>query len=222
MNPKSLGQSLTGAIVLILGVGFLLDSLNIWNFGNIIGQWWPLILIALGIASLSSNRRQPIWPGFLIVAGLLFLLKSTNVYDFDVWQVIWPIGLILIGLSIVIGRVGSKPPADNSKLIDLFAAFSGAESRNTTKDFRGGRATALFGGIKLDLSEANIDKSATIDIFTAFGGVEIVVPDTWRVSASGLPIFGGWDDKTSHPDKSNAPVLEIRGSCLFGGVEIHN
>jgi hypothetical protein len=81
----------------------------------------------------------------------------------------------------------------------------------------------LFGGIELDLTDAEMKNGATVDVFTAFGGIDIRVPDGWIIKTSGLPIFGGWEDKTRKPrDANKAPVLNIAGTCLFGGVSIKN
>jgi hypothetical protein len=62
---------------------------------------------------------------------------------------------------------------------------------------------------------------AQLDIFTAFGGVEVKVPDGWQVEVKGLPLFGGIENATAKEAvAANAPRLSISATVLFGGLEI--
>ena len=56
-----------------------------------------------------------------------------------------------------------------------------------------------------------------------FGGIEIKVPDNWRVAVRGAGIFGGYDDKTLRRQSTlspDSPLLVITGYAVFGGVEV--
>jgi hypothetical protein len=222
MKTKSLTQVLLGVVVAGLGVGFLLDTTNILDFSAFIGAWWPLLVIFAGVLSLSSNPKLFGWPLLVVLAGVLLQLRQLNLVDFNIWSIIWPLALIVLGLSFIFEIFTPKPKATTEKRVSLFAAFSGLNKRYASKDFEGGTATALFGGIELDFTEASIAKDATLEVFTAFGGIDIRVPDTWNVEVTGLPLFGGWEDKTKKPSDPHAPTLKIRGTCLFGGTEIKN
>lgn len=50
----------------------------------------------------------------------------------------------------------------------------------------------------------------------------MLVPEDWRVQVGGLPILGGYEDKTSDdtalPD--NAPVLKVNATAVLGGVKV--
>jgi len=98
----------------------------------------------------------------------------------------------------------------------------------TSQDFQGGDITAIFGGVELDLTEANIQGTeATLAITAIFGGVEVRIPPTWQVAFRGAPIFGGIEDKTrtarvNDPTNSSLKVLVITGAVIFGGLEIKN
>jgi Domain of unknown function (DUF5668) len=221
MNTKSLPRLIIAGTVVILGLGFLLDGFNAWNFGDVLSTWWPLIIVLIGLASLFNNPSAPLWPLFVVVAGILLVLRENNTIDFEVWNIIWPIGLILIGLSFIFERLQPSHTVHEDSA-DILVAFSGNDSAVTTDDFKGGNLTALFGGIKLDLRQAKIKDTAKINVFAAFGGAEIIVPKEWRVQTGGLPIFGGWENKAEKPSDKKAPLLDIRGTCLFGGVEVKN
>ena len=58
-----------------------------------------------------------------------------------------------------------------------------------------------------------------------FGGVDIRVPDTWRVVLKGMGVFGAFEDKTVPPKTDpnvKTPELVITGAALFGGVKVDN
>ncbi|QRP42923.1 hypothetical protein [Amycolatopsis sp. FDAARGOS 1241] len=50
----------------------------------------------------------------------------------------------------------------------------------------------------------------------------MLVPEDWRVQVGGLPILGGYEDRTADggalPD--NAPVLKVNATTLLGGVKV--
>jgi hypothetical protein len=52
--------------------------------------------------------------------------------------------------------------------------------------------------------------------------VEIRVPRDWNVKVEGTPIFGSLENKCVGPESVNAPQLLIKGSAIFGGVEVKN
>lgn len=222
IKVSSLTQTLLGLVIIGLGVGFLLDAMDLLKFGNWMSDWWPLLVIYIGLVSLMSNPRLRLWPAFIIGAGILLLLRELDVVDFNVWSVIWPSILIVVGLSFIFEHFGPKPKVSDHDSVDLFTAFSGIDTKNKSNNFSGGKLSAMFGGINLDLRDAKLKDNAEINVFTAFGGVELRVPKEWEVQTSGLPLFGGWEDKTEKPRNGKPPVLRVRGTCIFGGVEIKN
>jgi predicted lipid-binding transport protein (Tim44 family) len=47
-----------GAILIGLGALFLLDNLHILDFGDVVSNLWPLILIAIGLRIVWSARKE--------------------------------------------------------------------------------------------------------------------------------------------------------------------
>ncbi len=92
------------------------------------------------------------------------------------------------------------------------------------EEFTGAEATTVFGGYKLDLRDAHIPTGrAVIDMTTVFGGAQIIVPDDWNVVMAGHAIFGAFEDKTRHPEPGTlTDELIVRGSTIFGGVQVRN
>ena len=102
------------------------------------------------------------------------------------------------------------------------AVFSGREIRVDNSGFTGADISALFGGIDLNLKNAVIQKNVTIDVKAVFGGIDILMPSNVRVVVDVTPILGGVENGTRTPlgADENTPTVFIRGTCLFGGVEV--
>ncbi len=82
------------------------------------------------------------------------------------------------------------------------------------------QAYAVFGGVDIDLTEAMLESRTTrLTGFAVFGGITLVVPPGVRVVKNAIGIFGGTTSKVSCSDP-DAPVVEVRGLALFGGIEV--
>ncbi|KXS21255.1 hypothetical protein M427DRAFT_314520 [Gonapodya prolifera JEL478] len=92
------------------------------------------------------------------------------------------------------GQVLAAPPNSDSRT--LVALFSGAEAR-----FRGRViprrifATALFGGVEIDLRGGILQPGITeIECYAMMGGISVAVGLNMDVNVEGSAIFGGFDD----------------------------
>ena len=115
--------------------------------------------------------------------------------------------------------VPSRGDAESDELA-LVAILDGVELESRAKAFTGGSLLAWFGGIELDLSEAELGDGARLSVHAVFGGVEITIPPTWRVESSAKAIMGGIDAPSGNRDDPSAPVLTVDGMAVFGGIEI--
>jgi hypothetical protein len=221
VNRRPLSQVFLGLLIVAVGVVALLEQLDVTDvsIGELISTWWPLAIIAAGVAALLTVPRAWIGPALVIAAGVLLQLDTLDVLDVDFWGLVWPIAIILVGLSLLtrLGTHGTDDQTINSAVI-----WWGSERRTTSPDFRGGSLSAIMGGIDVDLRQADIVKTAEISVFTLWGGVDIKVPRTWRVQVTGLPLLGGWDDKTTPPMDSDTPLLIVHVTAIMGGVDIKN
>jgi len=112
--------------------------------------------------------------------------------------------------------------ATSDATFDDTAIMRGVERQISSPAFRGGDATAVMGGVKLDLRDAIMEgNEATIDVTAVMGGAEIRVPRTWTVINHVTPILGGVTDNT-HPNEGNSKRLIIDGVAMMGGIEIKN
>jgi hypothetical protein len=82
-----------------------------------------------------------------------------------------------------------------------------------------------MGGFEIDLRGAQIQgDSATIEIFTLFGGIELKVPQDWYVVLQGTPILGMFANTAKPLPESAGPrkKLILKGAAIMGGVEVKN
>lgn len=227
MNRISPLRLTAGLLVVLIGASLLFDALGFSVIGDLLGKFWPTIIIILGIIMLMGNKGNYLWAILVIAVGNILLLNSLDILEVNVWRLVWPALIIIAGLSILINRSGAPgrtadEPGSSVGRDEVSAILSGSEQRNGSSNFQSGRLTAVLGGVVYDLRKATIKKEATIDVFTFWGGIEIIVPESVEVQCSALNILGGIEDKTTRPGKSDAPVLRIVGNVVMAGVEIKN
>jgi hypothetical protein len=230
VKEKTVGQGISGQLVvglgiIAVGVIFLLQTLGIVDFGTLT-VWIPTLFVLLGIWILVSSRFAN-WSGalILIVFGTVGQLAALDILSWnDIWK-LWPLALIIIGLSIVIDRMRGhdRSLTDENQAVKLFALFSGTSTRSTAQEFTGGEITAIFGGAELDVSDVQVAAApAILHVFTMFGGVEIKASPDMIIKSQVTPIFGGFEDsrrqRKALPGES--AELIVRGTALFGGIEI--
>ncbi len=204
--------------------------MEIWaglNVGEVFSTYWPLILIFIGLWHLIAHEFRSTGFGLiLILIGGFFLLINLDIIRAGVWVYIWPLLIIAAGLWIIFRPrfkiFQEKAPEIKEKDLDAFIIFSGIKRRFSTPEFRGGKATALFGGIDLDFTQAGLaDNKATIELTAIFGGIDVFVPNDWEVVVDSSSIFGGVEDKHKAPPSAEIKAtLFIRATAMFGGIEV--
>jgi hypothetical protein len=104
--------------------------------------------------------------------------------------------------------------------VALVAIQNGIGFGSRSKAFRGGSMLAWFGGINVDLRQAELAPGARLTVHTLFGGIALRVPAEWRIESSVKALNGGVSIPTVPPDDPDAPVLRIDGLAVFGGVAV--
>ena len=228
MKKNFLVRAFFGVTIAALGGVLLLRNLEIIKFDSWNVFWgtvWAVGLILAGLMTIFSSRRASlrVWGLLLMTIGVSIGLGAYGVINISVWKIFWPVVLIAVGLMVVFS-IGSgnrkkyEKSASDSSDNEKVAIFYGEESR-VKGDYTGGSATAIFGGVDLDLRQAKIKDGAVIDIFTFCGGVNINMPDDVIVKNEVHGILGGSEDKTV--SKSSAKkTIYLRGECVLGGLEV--
>ena len=222
---KTNAKLIIGGVLILFGIIFLFDTTGLLSLinlttGDIIGLLWPAILLALGIKMLFDKNMSI---GIVLTSlGTLFLL--TYLFHISFFAMLWPMIIIVVGLTMIF-RKETPHMTEGKKYyggdrISETVVFWGIDKNMDSKAFKGGDATVVFGGAKLDLRDAQLDKNgAKLVLNTAFGGIEVLLPKDCNVISDGVGILGGWDNKFNQRE-SKGPKLEITGTAIFGGIEI--
>jgi hypothetical protein len=105
------GRTVLGLALVTVGVLFLLDQAGTIDAGDVIGDWWPVIIIAIGVVQLAERPRAPVGPLIVVGVGVILLLTQPDVVEDDVWRFVWPVALLLVGLAFLLRRPGAGPVA---------------------------------------------------------------------------------------------------------------
>ena len=208
-------------VLIAVGVLWLLDAADVLDAATTIDRWWPVAVIALGLVAAASERRLGLGPAALVVIGALLLVGQLDVVDVD--AIVWPIVAIVAGVWLLFNRgQGSRVREQESPRQDVVALLGAAETKNRSPHFQHANVSAVLGGATLDMRDAHLDPGASVDALALFGGVDVIVPPGWRVELGGLPIFGGYEDKTGGNGDlpTDAPVLKVAATAIFGGVDV--
>jgi len=188
-----------GVMIIAVGTILLLGAADVLDAGEVLGAWWPVAVIGAGVLGLVANPRHWAIPAILTLGGVALLLWTTSVVDS--LSVVVPVLVIVLGLFVLFnfGLSGARTATGNR--INSFNAFSGTELASHSPEFEG--------------------PNASLDVFVAFGGVEVKVPEGWVVDMNGLPLFGGFENVTAREKQlDDAPKLAVHATALFGAVEV--
>lgn len=226
MKKNFFVRAFFGVTIVAIGGILLLRNLEIIKFDSWNVFWgtvWAAGLVLAGLVTIVSSQRllTRAWGLLLLAAGVSVGLNAYGIIDVSIWKLFWPVVLIAVGLMMVfsIGSANRKRAEesgtdDNEKV----AIFYGEQSR-VRGDYTGGSATAIFGGVDLDLRQANIKDGAIIDVFTFCGGININLPDDVIVKNEVRGVLGGSDDKTMSKPSAKKTIY-LKGECVLGGLEI--
>ena len=223
---KKTGRVVLGLALVIVGVIFALNALNITNIDLMFDGWWTVfIIVPCGIGLFTKREKLGNLIGVAI--GVLLLLCCQDVLSFALlWKLLVPGLIVIIGLKMVItGLLGNqandilnKMKAEGRNPKVGCATFSGCNMNFAGERFEGAELTATFGSVTCDLSHAFVDKDCAIAVSATFGAIEILAPQNVNVKVNVNCIFGASSNKTAvHPQ---APTIYVTGICMFGGVEV--
>ncbi len=245
METRINGSRVGGGLFLLLA-GFLLLA---YKMGAPIPGWvftWPVLLIAIGLLTGIKSRFHNPGSYILILIGSVFLVDQ-SIPGIDLHNYIAPIILIGLGLLFIIRPRGhsigryrrarwerhgftpfepeaSSAAKNNEEYVDIHAVFGGVKKNIQSKNFKGGEITCFMGGAEISFMQADIQHPVVLEINNVFGGTKLIIPGNWEVQTEISAMFGGVEDKRNFqnaiPDVEKKIIL--RGSCVFGGIEINN
>jgi len=226
---KQIRNSLWGLVFIILGLVIGLNALGITNINLFFKGWWTLFIIIPCFIDLFKEKNKV---GNIIglIFGILLLLSCYDLFSFDiVFKLITPAILIGIGLSLIfknnnkVRNMIKKLEDEKGEVPEYCAIFGGNNISFNNEEFIGCNIDSIFGGVKLDLTNAKIKKDVVINVCSIFGGTELVVPENVNVKVITTPIFGGVDTddfKQRNLTGRTVKTIYINATCIFGGVSL--
>lgn len=196
-------KSLFGVILTFLGLFFLFEREFNFDFG-LDRYLVPIVLIGVGIHLIIKKRKEK---NFLENKSFPTLTND----------------------------IAEKPQSEESGYSDFeiqegsfsnrlyeSAILSGINKRIISKDLNSGKLTTVLGGIDLDLTQADFSGQIYLQVDVIFGGIKLIVPPHWQIQTEVTNIAAGIEDKRLYrqSEVDNSKVLIIRGTILFGGLEI--
>ncbi|RKD18946.1 hypothetical protein BCY91_13770 [Pelobium manganitolerans] len=108
--------------------------------------------------------------------------------------------------------------------LDSVSVFEGTKKNILSKDFKGGEVVNILGGAELNFYNADIEGVVVLDVTQIFGGTKLIIPPTWEVVTEMAAVFGGIDDRRGLNQvlTDRSKVLVIKGTSIFGGIDIRN
>lgn len=198
--------------------------------------WFILLLIGGSFLAneyfLRENDRIKLWPIILIAIGLFFIFRSRvgpSRHCFQKKKSGGKQGSDVNEKDDTNNPFISSDPSIHTStseddFIDTTSIFGGAKKIILTKNFKGGDIVNIFGGTELNLTQADIEGTAVLELTTIFGGTKLVIPSNWSVKSSEVvTIFGGIEDKRQMPAATTEvpeKTLVLKGTIVFGGIDI--
>ena len=218
-------KSFFGSVVLFIGVYFLLKREFDLDLG--LDQFiWPVGLIALGIYLILHKKQENKALEEVRKNWESSRKKKTEAFSSEKIE-----SAEVVDDAPASQEEPTKAPdsgfvrATGTAFMDRInesVIFSGVNSKLMTKDFQGGKATVIFGGLDLDLTQVDFTGVVTLDLEVGFGGVKLLVPPHWDVRTEVSNIAAGLEDKRMFREGGvdTNKVLILKGTLLFSGLEI--
>ena len=222
---KNLSKIIWGLVLVAAGVLFGLNAVGVTDVKVFFDGWWTLFIIIPCFVGLFTDRNKT---GNLIglLLGVILLLCCQDILDFSaIWKLVLPVVVVIIGFSLIFGGFGFRgrrfEVKNNSGNVSSgFAAFSGKTMKFDGEVFRGAEITAVFGGVKCDLTNAVFEGDTVINATSVFGGVDVIVPAGVNVKVRSDSLFGGVSDRNRVNTDGNPYTVYVNATCIFGGVDI--
>ncbi|HEY2648394.1 MAG TPA: DUF5668 domain-containing protein [Puia sp.] len=217
-----------------------------WLIMILIGSFFLMDQLVPGL-----DIHRFIWPAVIILVGLIMLIRPKKPHwmehdwhrkwehrDWERWQRRrmrrgypgmgdYPGNTSNTSTGTNVGSSSgmgySSKGFSSEDFIDATTILGGIHKNILSKNFKGGDITIFMGGAEINLSQADIQGTASLDITQIMGGTKIIIPPHWEVRSQLTSVFGNIEDKRTnigHTDPNK--VLIIDGSSVFGGIEIRN
>jgi predicted membrane protein len=233
MQSKNVSRIIWGSLLVIAGVAFALNALEITQIDLFFSGWWTLFIIIPSVVGL-INKRDKLGSIIGLTIGVILLLAAQDILPFGtIWKLLIPLVIVLIGLRMIFGSPSQRAVNVEIKHVQVdprglpheTATFSENSVNYGGRIFTGASLDAVFGSIHCDLRNAIIENDCVIKASVVFAGIDIRLPDFVDVKISSNALFGGVSNKRNinRPEGDafeQRVTVYIDATCVFGGVDI--
>ena len=224
---KDYTKYIIGFLLIFIGLILGLNAFGITNINLFFSGWWTLFIIIPSLVGLINDKEKTLSLIFLIIGVWLFLAERDLIEYELLIKLLLPVILISIGLLLVFkdvlsinGKEIKKINANNKESNNYIAVFGSQDLKFEDEKVENLDLKSLFGGIKLDLRDAKIEKDIVINTLSVFGGIDIYVPNDVKVKVSSTPFFGGVEVKRKKQSSNKEITIYLNSVCIFGGVDV--
>ena len=213
---KDYTKYIIGFLLIFIGLILGLNAFGITNINLFFSGWWTLFIIIPSLVGLINDKEKTSSLIFLII-GVWLLLAERDLIEYELL-----IGFLLVFKDVlsINGKEIKKINANNKESNNYIAVFGSQDLKFEDEKVENLDLKSLFGGIKLDLRDAKIEKDIVINTLSVFGGIDIYVPDDVKVKVSSTPFFGGVEVKRGKQSSKKEITIYLNSVCIFGGVDV--
>lgn len=223
---KNKENVLWGIVFLALGLVLALKVLGIIEMDIFFDGWWTLIIIIPALINVILHPTK-LWPYVWAIIGFVLLLMARGVLDWSiVLRMIFPVALILIGVTLIFSNIIDKKIAsksenvENSSIKTKSVVFGERTFQYGNMEFLGDNLECSFGYIRCFMHDVVINENQILNINVSFGKADIFVPKNVNVVVVENATLGAVNNKNLNTIEENRPTLTINASCSFGGINI--
>lgn len=220
-----------GLILIAIGLIMLFNYLGYTDIRvmDILFSYWPLILIYIGIKMLfdRSSKSEIIIGALLCFLGLGLLGDNLNVFRFDIGYfigLIWPVAMILIGLSLMYNPKQKKKVSGHSKNNykgDILENKTTLNAKAETLDSY--NIENKSPKIKVNLTKDS-DYDGDYETESSFKEIHTVLDDSfeelWDIKDGSYTAFIGGVELDISKAKFLKEEVNINLTAVMGGIEI--
>ncbi len=156
-----------GLVLIALGVMFLLDNMDVLDFGQAIRTYWPAFLVVWGIGILLSRSGASRAPS---VGGTV----NPSSLAGDVNEIF-----------------NDRNDNIETEHVSYSSVFGDLSLRLLSGNFKGGNVTTVFGDTTIDLTSATLaDGDNKLKLSGVFGDVRMLLAPTMAYEISASSVFG--------------------------------
>ncbi|WP_103956948.1 LiaF transmembrane domain-containing protein [Nonomuraea solani] len=225
---------LLAVVAVIAGVVVLVDRLApSAALYDKLATWWPVGIITIGVGGLLrllAERAIFRGPLIIIAIGVIALLFTLDPLPGPWRPYVLPVLLLSVGTAFLAGRAMAGRSARKARAVERMFLIGRSGTLNWPEGpFTIGMVTAVTSGCVIDLTKATpmplikgkANLEARLDITAIASGIDLRVPDGWRVELDEHTMLARRPKKPTMSDDETKPLLRVYGLFLMSAFDVH-